>query len=57
MPARLNDENSRIPVSIRMASSGHASTQNPQKTHLPRSMSKRCGTFSISGLGCSLATM
>ena len=46
-----------MPVSMRMASSGQASTQYPQKTHLPRSISKRSGTFSISGLGCSLATM
>ena len=46
-----------MPVSMRIASSGHASTQNPQKTHLPRSMSKRSGYFSMSGFGCSPATM
>jgi hypothetical protein len=46
-----------MPVSMRIASSGHASTQYPQKTHLPRSMSNRSGTFSMSGFGCSLATM
>jgi hypothetical protein len=46
-----------MPVSIRIASSGQASTQNPQNTHLPRSMSNRVGYFSMSGFGCSPATM
>jgi len=46
-----------LPVSIRMASSGHASTQNPQNTHRPMSMSKDLGRFSMFGSSTSSALM
>ena len=46
-----------LPVSIRMASFGHASTQNPQTMHLNSSISKRTGNFSIACSSYSPASM
>ena len=45
------------PVSIRMASSGQASTQKPQKTQRRRSISKTRGRFSFHGASASSAMM
>src|SRR3990172_5578534 len=45
------------PVSIRIASHGHASTQRPQKMHRSMSMSNLTGYFSTFGSGDSPATI
>src|SRR4030065_192571 len=45
------------PVSIRIASHGHASTHCPQKMHRSMSMSNRTGYFSTFGSGDSPATI
>src|SRR3990172_905833 len=45
------------PVSIRIASHGHASTHRPQKMHRSMSMSNRTGYFSTFGSGDSPATI
>src|SRR3990172_2445907 len=45
------------PLSIRIASQGHASTQIAQKMHRSMSMSNRTGYFSTFGSGDSPATM
>ena len=46
-----------MPVSMRMASLGHASTQNPQTMQRSSSISKRTGYFSIAWSWYSPASM
>src|SRR5512141_1835117 len=55
--SRVSSGGVNHPVSIRIASHGHASTHMPQKTHRSMSMSNRTGYFSTPGSGDSPATI